>query len=77
MKAVLEFNYPQDEEKLRCALQGEASMAALRTIHDIVKMVNPDYNRMDFTEMRLALIEIQRLASMAFSGQGTEDSGLR
>lgn len=74
MKAVLEFNYPQDEEKLRCALQGEASMAALRTIHDMVK---PDYNRMDFTEMRLALFEIQRLASMAFSGQGTEDGGLR
>lgn len=70
MKAVLEFNYPQDEEKLRCALQGEVTMAALKKIHGMVKL---QYTETDFTAMCHTLFEIQRIASAAIVGQGDQD----
>lgn len=70
MKAVLEFNYPDDEEKLRCALQGEVSMAALRKIHGMVKL---EYSKTDFKQMVLTLFEIQRIADRAIVGQGDHD----
>ena len=67
MKAVLEFNYPDDEEKLRCALHGEAAMAALRKIH---RMVRLEYNDADFHEMCRTLFEISRLASQTLHESG-------
>ena len=67
MKAVLEFTYPEDEEKLRCALHGEAAMAALRTIHGMVKL---EYKKPDFNQMCLALYEIQRIASLTLHESG-------
>lgn len=67
MKAVLEFNYPDDEEKLRCALHGEAAMAALRTIHGMVKL---EYNKTDFKQMCHTLYEIQRIASLTLHESG-------
>lgn len=70
MKAVLEFNYPDDEEKLRCALQGEVSMAALRKIHGMVKLT---YSEDDVHETISTLFEIQRIASAAIVGQGDHD----
>lgn len=70
MKAVLEFNYPDDEEKLRCALQGEVSMAALKKIHGMVKL---EYDKTDFKQMVLTLFEIQRIASRAMIGVGEQD----
>ena len=69
MKAVLEFNYPEDEEKLRCALHGEAAMSALRKVHSMVKL---QYTDTDFHEMCSVLFEIQRVASAALIGSGEE-----
>jgi len=37
MKAVLEFNYPDDEDKLRHALSGGEYHAALLDILDVLK----------------------------------------
>ena len=67
MKAVLEFNYPDDEEKLRCALHGEAAMAALRKIHGMVKV---QYTDTDMHEMCNTLFEIQRIASITLFESG-------
>ena len=67
MKAVLEFNYPEDEEKLRCALHGEAAMAALRKIHGMVKL---QYTDVDFRSMCNTLFEIQRIASTTLFESG-------
>ena len=38
MKAVLEFNYPEDEEKLACALHGEKLRHALESIHRTIRV---------------------------------------
>lgn len=67
MKAVLEFNYPDDEEKLRCALHGEAAMAALRKIHGMVKLT---YSEDDVMETISTLFEIQRIASTTLFESG-------
>jgi hypothetical protein len=37
MKAVLEFNYPEDEDKLACALHGEKLQHALESIHRTIR----------------------------------------
>ena len=72
MKAVLEFNYPDDEEKLRCALHGEAAMAALRKIHSMVKLT---YSEDDVMETISTLFEIQRIASTTLFESGDNHDG--
>ena len=37
MKAVLEFNYPEDETRLACALQGENLLVALEDIQRTIR----------------------------------------
>ena len=36
MKAVLEFNYPEDEERLRCAMHGVTAINALTSIQQAI-----------------------------------------
>ena len=41
MKAILEFTYPEDQDKLRWALSGEKAILAL---HDIQQEVRKHFN---------------------------------
>ncbi len=43
MKAVLEFTYPQDEDKLRYALNGEAAIVGLRDVQGLLE--NREYKK--------------------------------
>lgn len=36
MKAVIEYNYPEDEEKLRFALCGETAVKAILSIREVL-----------------------------------------
>jgi len=36
MKAVIEYNYPEDEEKLRYALCGETAVKAILSIREVL-----------------------------------------
>ena len=36
MKAVIEFNYPEDEERLRYALCGETAVKAILSIREVL-----------------------------------------
>lgn len=37
MKAVLEFNYPEDEDRLRYALHGDRAVLALTNIQQVIR----------------------------------------
>lgn len=37
MKAILEFNYPEDEERLRHAFYGERAISGLNEIHRMIR----------------------------------------
>jgi hypothetical protein len=38
MKAVLEFSYPEDEDKLRCALHGGTAISALDDVRRSIEL---------------------------------------
>lgn len=38
MKAVLEFSYPEDEDKLRCALHGATAISALDDVRRLIEL---------------------------------------
>lgn len=38
MKAVLEFNYPEDEDRLRCALHGGTAISALDDVRRSIEL---------------------------------------
>lgn len=43
MKAVLEFTYPQDEDRLRYALNGETAILGLREVQGLLE--NREYKK--------------------------------
>lgn len=43
MKAILEFTYPQDEDRLRYALNGEIAILGLRDVQSLLE--NREYKK--------------------------------
>jgi hypothetical protein len=66
MKAVLEFNYPEDEDKLRYALHGDKAVFALIDIQQVIRA----WQKHDGSEPEKLVEKIQGIAGDALTMLG-------
>jgi hypothetical protein len=67
MKAVLEFNYPDDEDKLRHALHAEN---AFTTLNNILVEVQHDWDGVHKAQLLNALKHIRLLVEQSLESAG-------
>jgi 23S rRNA U2552 (ribose-2'-O)-methylase RlmE/FtsJ len=66
MKAILEFQYPEDEERLRHALHGQFAISVLS---DVYRVIN-DWQKHDHTEPDRLIDTVKEIV-----GHGLADCG--
>lgn len=66
MKAVLEFNYPEDEDRLRYALHGDKAVFALIDIQQVIRA----WQKYDGSEPEKLIAKIQGIAGDALTMLG-------